>query len=278
VKGGTLKDKPREYAYAGSIEEAKRLEVQAKAFGKIIDRELEVLGLKPNMKVLDAGCGTGAVTRKIASKVLPAEACGIDIDPLFIDKAKKTALDDGIKNIRFELGNIDNLAFDSGFFDLAYCRLVLMHVKNPVKTITELKRVTKKNGIVAASDTDDGTMLTYPPAPRFFHVWSKFGERAKARGDDRYIGRRLYSILSEAGVSSIKIYPFPTYATQQNPDALRMLVFVPVQILEQDKDAMIREGVITADDYEEALKEVGIVLNHPGAFAIGTSFLALGEC
>jgi hypothetical protein len=57
-----------------------------------------------------------------------------------------------------------------------------------------------------------------------------------------------------------------------------MLVYVPVQILEQDKDAMIKEGVITANDYEEAMKEVRLVLNHPGAFAMGTTFLALGEC
>jgi ubiquinone/menaquinone biosynthesis C-methylase UbiE len=278
VKVGELSDKPREYAYAGSIEEAIRLETQAKAFGKIIERELEILGLKPNMRVLDAGCGTGAVTRKIASKVLPAEAWGIDIDPLFIDKAEKTALDEGIKNIRFELGNVDNLTYDNGFFDLAYCRLVLMHVINPVRTIAELKRVTKRSGIVAASDTDDGTMLTYPPAPRFFDLWSKFGEWAKARGDDRYIGRRLYSIFSEAGLSSTRIYPFPVYATQQNPDALRMLVYVPVQIVEQGKDAMIKEGKIAARDYEEAMNEVKLVLNHPGAFALGTTFLALGEC
>lgn len=273
-----MSDKPREYAYRGSVEEAIRLEVQAKAFGKTIERELEALSLKPNMKVLDAGCGTGAVTRKMASKVLSAEVYGVDIDPLFIDKARKTALDEGIKNARFELGNIDNLTYDSGFFDLAYCRLVLMHVTNPVRTIAELKRVTKKGGIVAASDTDDGAMLTYPPARRFFDLWSKFGERAKARGDDRYIGRRLYSIFSEAGLSSIRICPFPAFATQQNPEVLRMLVSVPVQIVGQDKDAMIKEGMITAMDYEEAMMEIKLALNHPGAFALGTTFLALGEC
>jgi cyclopropane fatty-acyl-phospholipid synthase-like methyltransferase len=52
--------------------------VQAKAFGKIIEKELEVLDLKPNMKVLDAGCGTGAVTRRMALKLSPGEPCGID--------------------------------------------------------------------------------------------------------------------------------------------------------------------------------------------------------
>jgi ubiquinone/menaquinone biosynthesis C-methylase UbiE len=278
IRGSFLSGKPREYAYAGRLDEAVRLEAQAKAFDKIIERELEILGLKPNMRVLDAGCGTGAVTRKIASKVFPAETYGTDIDPLFINEAKRAALNEDKKNIRFELGNIDKLTYDDGFFDLTYCRLVLMHVKNPVKTIAELKRVTRKDGIVAASDTDDGTILTYPPAPKFFDLWTKCGERAKARGDDRYIGRKLYSIFSEAGLESIRIYPLPTYATQQTPEALKMLVNVPIQIIEQDKDAEIEEGMATAKDFEEAMNEINLVMKHPGAFAMASTFLATGEC
>jgi len=220
----------------------------------------------------------GLTILSIASKVFPAETFGIDIDPLFIDKAKKTALDEGTENIHFELGNIDNLTYDDGFFDLSYCRLVLMHVKNPVKTIAELKRVTKKGGIVAASDTDDGAILTYPPAPRFFCLWERYSEWAKTRGDDRYIGRKLFSIFSEAGLESIKIHPLPTFATRQKPDQLRMLVYVLVDIVEQEKDGMIKEGVATARDYEEGVKEIEAVLKHPGAFAMGLFFLTVGEC
>lgn len=273
----SLSDKPREYAYADRLGEAIRLEAQAKALQKILEKEFEIMALKPNMKVLDAGCGTGAVTRRMALKVHPEQVCGVDIDSLFISEAKKQALSEGIKNIQFELGNIDNLKYDNGAFDLTYCRLVLMHVSSPVKTIAELKRVTKKGGIVAASDTDDGAMLAFPQAPRFFDLLLKFGQRAKARGDDRYIGRQLFSIFSEAGLSSINIYPLPMYATQQNPDMLKMLVLVPVQIVEQEKDAMIREGLTTAKDYEEAMKEVQLALKHPGAFAMGLTFLATGK-
>jgi ubiquinone/menaquinone biosynthesis C-methylase UbiE len=131
---------------------------------------------------------TGAVTRRIASRVFPAETFGIDIDPVFIGKAKKTALDGGAKNIRFELGNIDSLVYDDGFFDLTYCRLVLMHVRNPVKTVAELKRVTKEGGIVASSDNDDGAILIYPPVPRFLSLWQKalfsfLGSRLKIHSD-----------------------------------------------------------------------------------------------
>jgi ubiquinone/menaquinone biosynthesis C-methylase UbiE len=272
-----LSGKPRKYVAAGRPDETIRLETQAKALDRIIERELGILGFKPDMRVLDAGCGTGAITRKIASKVFPAETFGIDIDPLFIDKAKRTALDEGTKNIRFELGNIDNLAYDDGFFDLSYCRLVLMHVKNPVNTIAELKRVTRKGGTVAASDNDDGAIMIYPPAPRFFSLWERYGKWAKARGEDRYIGRKLYSIFSDAGLKSIKIHPLPTFATQQEPDVLRMLVYILVDIVELHKDAMIKEGVATARDYEEAVKEIETVLKHAGAFAMGCFFLAVGE-
>jgi ubiquinone/menaquinone biosynthesis C-methylase UbiE len=275
-----LSGEPRKYVGAGRPEETIRLETQAKALDQVVESELGILGLKPNMKVLDAGCGTGAITRKIASKVFPATTFGIDIDPLFIDEAKKTALAKGTKNIRFELGNIDDLAYEDGFFDLSFCRLVLMHVKNPVKTIAELKRVTRKGGIVAASDNDDGTLMIYPPAPRFLRLWDKYGKWAKARGEDRYIGRKLYSIFSEAGLKSIKIHPIPTFATQKEPDVLRMLVYVLVDILEapDNKEAMIKEGVAKAKDYEEAVKEIETVLKHAGGFAMGCFFLAVGEC
>jgi ubiquinone/menaquinone biosynthesis C-methylase UbiE len=269
--------RPREYVYAGKPEEAMRLEAQAKAFEKIIEKELQILDLKPNMKVLDAGCGTGAVTRKMASKVHPEEAYGIDLDPLFISEAKKTALSEGIKNAKFELGNIDGLTYDDGMFDLSYCRLVLMHVRSPVKTIAEFKRVTKKGGIVAASDVDDGAILAFPEAPRFFDLLSRLGRFARTRGIDRYVGRKLFSLFSEAGLESVNIYPLPAYATQQNPDALKMLVSVSTQIAEQDKDAMIREGATTAKDYEEAMQEVQLMLKHPGAFAMGMTFLAVGR-
>ena len=203
-RGISLSDKPREYAYAGKLEEAMRLEAQAKALEKIIEKELDFLSLKPDMKVLDAGCGTGAVTRRMASKVSPEKVVGIDVDPFFIDEAKKSAVREGLKNINFELGNIDNLRFEKGTFDLSYCRLVLMHVNNPVKTISELKRVTKSGGIVGASDVDDGGILWFPQTPKFFELWSKFSHWAKTRGDDRYIGRQLFSIFTNAGLSSVK--------------------------------------------------------------------------
>jgi ubiquinone/menaquinone biosynthesis C-methylase UbiE len=270
-----LSSEPREYTYAGRLDEATRLDTQTKVVDQIIKRELEILDLKPKMRVLDAGCGTGAITRKIASRVFPAEALGVDIDPLFIEKAREKSLEEGVSNVRFELGNIDNLRYDNGFFDLAYCNVVLMHVKNPVRTVAELERVTKKGGIVAASDT---ALLIYPPMPRFSDLWLRFGEWANARGMDRYIGRKLYSIFSETNLKSVKIYPIPMLATQQDQDALRGIVYQMAQVLEQSKNTMIREGMASTRDFEASIKETRHFLDNPHSCLMFLIFLAVGEC
>ena len=58
---------------------------------------------------------------------------------------------------------------------------------------------------------------------------------------------------------------------------LKLLVSVPVGMMELGKEEMIRGGFMTAKDYEEGLKEVQMLLSHRGAFAMGLSFLAVGN-
>ena len=268
---------PKHYSYGGKPEEVLRLETQGRAYRNLIEKEIDFLGLKPDMRVLDAGCGTGVVTRRIATKISPGEVYGVDMDSLFIKEAKKLAVKEKATNIKYSLGNIDHLEFEDGFFDLSYSRLVLMHVRDPVKTITELRRVTKKAGTIAISDQDDGGIIVYPELPKMMQIFSKYESLAKMRGEDRFIGRKLFSIMERAGLSPITIYPFPIYSTQQNPEMLKMLVSVPVQIVESSKDEMIKQGLINAEDYPEAIKEVQKFLDYPGAFALGLSFLAIGK-
>jgi ubiquinone/menaquinone biosynthesis C-methylase UbiE len=170
---------PREYDYALKKEEATRLELQAVAFEPIIRQELQLLGLQKGMKVLDAGCGTGAISWMIAKEVVPGKDYGVDMDSVFLQEATKQAEQKGITNIQFREGNICNLEYKDGFFDTSYCRFVLMHVDNPIETVSELKRVTKSKGSIGISDVDDGTFITYPDVPHFHHVWSQFGKNAK---------------------------------------------------------------------------------------------------
>lgn len=269
-------DKPRRYVSGGDSKEASRLETQAKIMSPLLEKQFEIMGLKPNMKVLDAGCGSGAITRLIARRVFPEEVVGLDIDPLFIEEARKLAESEGIENVRFDIGNIDDLKYDDGSFDLSYCRFVLIHVNDPVKSVSEMKRVTKKGGSVAAAEPDDGNVIFFPPLPKFEELYSIFGQYSKKIGENRYMGRELFATFSQAGLSS-DIHPLAISLTQRNPDILKRGIYNFPHMLKNGKEGMIRDGFITSEYFEEVLKEVDVWLNHPHSFLMGAMIFAIGK-
>ena len=268
---------PRGYGGALDPIEAARLESQARSMSHLLTQEFQLLNLGPNMKILDAGCGSGAITRLMAKAVYPETVVGMDIDPVFIEKARKTAESESIENIRFDLGNIDAMDYDDDSFDLSYCRLVLMHVNDPVRSVSEMKRVTRKGGYVAASSIDDASMIIYPNATRFWDLWRKYGERAARSGVNRHIGRELYSIFKKAGLSSVSVHPMPFYATVENPAGVEEFSSVGVGVLLSSRSGMVSDGVASDDDFDKMLEEINQLKMDEGGFAMCCTFLAIGK-
>ncbi|MFW9910267.1 MAG: class I SAM-dependent methyltransferase [Candidatus Thorarchaeota archaeon] len=271
-----MTNRESDYVKRGTEEEVMRLELQAVAVSEIIDKEIEAMNIQSGMSILDAGCGSGAITRRFAKKAHPAKVTGVDFDKLFLERARSIAEDEDIDNVEYESGDIDNLTYSDESFDLTYCRLVLMHVKNTVDTVKELRRVTKKGGIVAVSDQDDDAVIIHPYMPKAMELWRRYGQWAKKMKMDRYIGKQLFSILSQAGLERVKIFPFSMYRTQETPEQLKMLVSVPVQIIEGSKEELLKDGVLTEEEFDLSLKETESFGKHPGAFVMVTFFLAIG--
>lgn len=272
-----MTEKNSDYVMKHSEEEVMRLELQAAVLSDVIDHEFDAMNIESGMSILDAGCGSGAITRKFAQIVKPAQVTALDFDPIFIESAKAIAADEDIININFEIGDLDNLQYQDGEFDLAYCRLVLMHVEDPVRTISELKRVTRKGGFVAISDNDDDAIIVHPSIPRVNELWRKFGEWAKTERMDRHIGRQLFSFLSQAGLKSIRIFPYSIYRTQENPEQFRMFASVPIQIIDAKKTELLEQGIFTEEEYNLAMEEFEAMVNNPGGFIMSTFFFAIGE-
>lgn len=106
-------------------------------------------GIKPHMRVLDVGCGTGYLTRMIASYVEDVEVIGIDNDEEFIEYAKQKAKDSKLDNkIQFIVGDGLSLPFLDDTFDIVVSHTFLSSVSNPSKAIEEMKRVCRINGMV----------------------------------------------------------------------------------------------------------------------------------
>lgn len=103
-----------------------------------------------NKSILDLGCGSGIHTKYLATKFPKVKSIvGMDNSREFIKIAKEVNSD---KLITYTLGSMDRIPAKSNSFDLIYSRYTLHYSKNLAKTLKEIYRVTKPNGILFFQD------------------------------------------------------------------------------------------------------------------------------
>ena len=105
--------------------------------------------IKSGDSVLDLACGTGLVTKKIARKVgKNGMIYAIDSSKTAINIAKKWV---GVKeNVRFIIGDAETIQFNTKF-DAITCQYALFFFPNAKKVLKNLKKILKKNGMIAMS-------------------------------------------------------------------------------------------------------------------------------
>jgi ubiquinone/menaquinone biosynthesis C-methylase UbiE len=271
---------------SGKAIEVERLELQSKAFSDFILKQVSLLGIKSGTKVLDAGSGTGSFARTIAPIVSPARVTAIDIEPVFIEEARRLAKTEArISNIDFEVGDVEDLHFPDETFDVSRLGLVLPHVKDALKTVSAMKRVTRKDGFVASAD--EGDLFTYPPIEKFFGLFGKIAQWRKATQSQSSVQVKMfthvtskenaYSLFTKAGLRDVRVFPIPNYASsQENPSKLREFATFPVKMLELYKDEVISKGFMIQGDYEEGINELQQWLSRPDSFWMVLGMFTIG--
>ncbi len=111
---------------------------------------LDWMGLKPEMKVLELGPGAGAFTFPVAE--IAGEVHCIDIQPKVINIMNSRIQERGFTNIFPVEANAYNLPYDDKSFDLVFHVACLPEIPDPVRVLTEVKRVLKDDGIYADSE------------------------------------------------------------------------------------------------------------------------------
>ncbi len=127
------------------FEERLRSDPSALASTDVADRVLQAAGPVRNLAVLDAGCGTGELCRRLADR--GARVSGIDLCPGLIGRAKSLIPEAGLAR-----ADAQALPFDSGRFDLATSVLVLHYLERPGRALAELARILRPGGRLIVCD------------------------------------------------------------------------------------------------------------------------------
>ncbi len=213
--------------------------------------------LRPGMRVLDLGSGTGYPALLAAEVVGPdGSVVGIDLAESMLAVATRKAQAMGMTHVTFRTGDATALPFDAASFDAVISRFCLMFLPEIPKALTEIARVLKPGGYVAAavwSAPDKNpfvripidvikTITPLPPpdpeAPGIFRL-AKPGDLKGMMG-----GAGLAPLSEEEFLADV------TYATAEEFFSSLMDIAAPIQnlfaTLTPQQKSEAEKGIITA--------------------------------
>lgn len=194
-----------------SSEEMLRLERQALIYGEADD--LAAMALKPQDRVLDAGCGAGVISRTIARAIPGGRVTGLDREARYVEHARRRAAADGLANADFVQGDVLALPFEDGRFDVVWSKHLLQWVGQREQALKEFVRVTRPGGRVVAANFDGFLLQHYPVDPELQRMTEHWFGAARAQlGFDNYLGRKLPVMMREAGLTDIQVHTMPDLA------------------------------------------------------------------
>lgn len=108
-------------------------------------RFADFAGVQSGQRVIDVGCGPGALVEELIRRLPPDAVCAVDPSERFIETV-------GVRypRVRVQLAAAEELPFEDRLFDAALAQLVVHFMADPVIGLCEMARVTQPDGVVAA--------------------------------------------------------------------------------------------------------------------------------
>jgi SAM-dependent methyltransferase len=164
------------------------------------DAALRELSLKGGERIVDFGCGLGQLSLEMA-RAAGTRLVGIEQSEEQLARAERHPLLDLRQGDAQQPPLRDG---EWGSFDVAHARFVLEHVRDPLSVVRHMVRAVRPGGRIVLQDDDHDVFRAWPEPPGFAALWRAFQRSYDRLGCDPFIGRRLISLLHEAGASPVR--------------------------------------------------------------------------
>ncbi len=158
--------------------------------------------LNSGLSVLDIGCGPGTITADLAEIVAPGDVIAMDASTEVLQRAAALFTERGL-TVRTMAADATSTGLADDCVDVVHAHQVLQHVADPVAVLSEMRRICRPGGLVAARDADYAAFTWYPQAPSITAWLALYRQVTRANGGEPDAGRRLRSWARQAGFTDI---------------------------------------------------------------------------
>ena len=247
------------YIIGGGEAGSERLRVLAEVTWPTSEAFLNEAGLDEGAKVLDIGCGNGAITLRIAARAGAAgRVTGLDRDAGMIQIARAGAAAAGLE-AEFRCVDVEGGESLGEGYDMVYVRLLLSHLGDPAAALVQFAAALRPGGVLAVEDVDFRGHFCHPASAAFERYLAWYEQAAILRGADPGIGRRLPEMLLDSGLRGVKLrVVLPTF----NEGAGKRMALLTLHGI---RDAVLEAGIAGEEEFERTAGELEAFTHAPGS-------------
>jgi ubiquinone/menaquinone biosynthesis C-methylase UbiE len=248
-----------EYVHGYATPEQQRLVAQAEHWRH--DLIADGTTLEAGTRLLEIGCGVGAVMAVLGQEFPGIELTGVDIEARQLEFARTHLAEAGIEATLMQADALA-LPFDDRSFDHVWMMWFLEHLVDPVAALREARRVLTPGGAITAIEVDYSTCHADPSTANIEALFSTMvqGMAAGGRSD---AGTHLPRWLSEAGFGDVD--PGERHVWWEGAELRRQANYA-ADVMESALPAMVElPGAPSEQVLRRGLADVRGLADHPGA-------------
>lgn len=251
--------------------EVKRLKSQVDLFYK---KEIELykkIGLRDGMRLVECGSGPGYLISNIVRDFPHCSATAVELDSFLVDQLNINSIHNGRKLFEVKHASIFETGLPDNHFDFAVVRLVLEHLEEPGKAISEMRRILKPGGkFVVVSNDFAYHLITYPWIPELDEMYLAYIKSRLSEGGNPFIGRQLPGFLKNGNFESVNIEIVCVHNDLEGDKA-----FLKAENINISK-RLVKEGFLKKETLESLMQNWYKMLQQPGHVIFRQLFVVSG--
>lgn len=206
--------------------------------------------LRPGLSVLDAGCGTGAITAGIAKAVGPnGRVVGIDRDDVLLEIARTEH--SMLPNLRFQCSDVTTFSADAEF-DIVTAARTLQWIADPALALSQMKQAAKSLGLLVVLDYNHSCNEWEPDPPaEFKSFYNAFLAWRETNGWDNEMANHLPDLFRSAGLTDVRTSGQDEVVERGDPEFAGQAALW-VEVIETLGRQLVTAGFITESQSRQA--------------------------